>query len=364
MGSVGDGKDNESDQSGSEFGPPLDDFGPPVSEFGPPVGEFGPPTGDFGPPTGDFGPPTGGQVRPQWAVPEPATDHPELIWRPADEPPSVPPPPPQYRAPDSTVFGDAPPPPPPPTRRPQPPVEPDPTEATVRHTTPPPAQRETWWNSPTESGGVPTPPPEPPGLSWADDPIAKRLAPKLLSDEIAATPSRSGSRGRWIALGVLAAVVVALALVVTFVAVSRDDNTSPKAAPPPPPSTSAALSCPASKDGRVTRGNGQGDTSSGAGAILGFQYEFYVDRNGEKARKYVAPDAENVSTAEIIQQAINDQIPVGSTHCLRVAEVAGDTFEVDLTEHRPDGTTNVYRQTVTTVDRDGKTVIFAIRERI
>ncbi|WP_433680765.1 hypothetical protein [Nocardia sp. CA-119907] len=342
MGSEGDGRNNESDQSGSEFGPPLDDFGPPVSEFGPPVGEFGPPTG--------------GQVRPQWSVPEPATDHPELIWRPADEPPSVPPPPPQYRAPDTTVFGDAP---PPPARRPEPPAEPDPT---VRHATPP--QRETWWSSPTESGGVPKPPSAPSGLSWADDPIAKRLAPKLLSDDITATPSRSGSRGRWIALGVLAAVVVVLALVVTFVAVSRDDDGSPKAVPPAPPSTSAALSCPASKDGKVTRGNGQGDTSSGAGAILGFQYEFYVGRNGEHARKYVAPDAENVSTAEIIQQAINEQIPVGTTHCLRIAEVAAETFEVDLTEHRPDGTTNVYRQTVTTVIRDGKTVIFAIKERI
>ncbi|WP_433195181.1 hypothetical protein ACQP1G_40625 [Nocardia sp. CA-107356] len=360
MGSEGDGRNNESDQSGSEFGPPLDDFGPPVSEFGPPVGEFGPPTG--------------GQVRPQWSVPEPAADHPELIWRPADEPPTVPPPPPQYRAPDTTVFGDAPPPParqpepqptrqpePQPTRQPEPPVEPDPTEATVRHATPP--QRDTWWNSPTEAGGVPAPPPERPGLSWADDPIAKRLAPKLISDTITATPARSGSRGRWIALGVLAAVVVVLALVVTFVAVSRDDNSSPKAAPPPP-STSAALSCPASRDGKVTRGNGQGDTSSGAGAILGFQYEFYVGRNGERARKYVASDAENVSTAEIIQQAINEQIPVGTTHCLRIAEVATDTFEVDLTEHRPDGTTNVYRQTVTTVNRDGKTVLFAIKERI
>ncbi|MFI6363485.1 hypothetical protein ACIBG0_12135 [Nocardia sp. NPDC050630] len=355
MGSEGDGRDNESDRSESEFGPPLDDFGPPVSEFGPPVSEFGPPVGEFGPPTG-------GQARPQWSVPEPATDHPELIWRPADEPPTVPPPPPQYRAPDTTVFGDAPPPPPP--RRPEPPVEPDPNEATVRHTAPAAGQHDTWWNSPTESGGVPKPPSEPPGLSWSDDPIAKRLAPKLISDTITATPTRHSSRGRWIALGVLAAIVVVLALVVTFVAVKRDDNGSPKAAPPAPPSTSAALSCPASKDGKVTRGNGQGDTSSGPGAILGFQYEFYVDRNGERARRFVAPDAENVSTAEVIQQAINEQIPVGTTHCLRIAESAADTFEVDLTEHRPDGTTNVYRQTIITVVRDGKTLIFAIRERI
>ncbi|MGY4101357.1 hypothetical protein ACW2Q0_17660 [Nocardia sp. R16R-3T] len=359
MGSEGDRRDNESDRSGSEFGPPLGDFGPPL-------GDFGPPLDDFGPPVGEFGPPTGAQARPQWSVPEPAADHPELIWRPADEPPTVTPPPPQHRAPDSTVFGDVPPPPTrqpqPPTRRPEPPVEPDPDEATVRHATPATGQRDTWWNSPTESGEVPKPPSEPSGLSWADDPIAKRLAPTLISDTITAAP-RHSSRGRWIVLGVLAAIVVVLALVVTFVAVRRDGNGSPQVAPPAPPSTSAALSCPASKDGKVTRGNGQGDTASGAGAILGFQYEFYVDRSGERARRFVAPDAENVSTAEVIQRAINEQIPVGTTHCLRIAEAAADTFEVDLTEHRPDGTTNVYRQTIITVVRDGKTVIFAIRER-
>ncbi|MEV2223458.1 hypothetical protein AB0E01_26745 [Nocardia vinacea] len=350
MGSEGDGRDNESDRTGSEFGPPLDDFGPPVSDFGPPVGEFGPPTG--------------GQAPPQWSVPEPGTDHPELIWRPADEPSTVPPPPPQYRAPDTTVFGDAPPPPPrqpePPTRRPEPPVEPDPNEATVRHATPAAGQRDTWWNSPTESGGVPKPPSEPSGLSWADDPIAKRLTPKLISDTITATPTRHSSRGRWIALGVLAAIVVVLALVVTFVAVSRDDNGSPKAAPA---STSAALSCPASKDGKVTVGNGRGSTSSGPEAILGFQYGFYVERSGERARTFVADDALNVSTAAIIQKGIADEIPIGARHCLRIFEVTPGTYEVDLQEFRPDGEQRLYKQTITTVVRDGKHLLYSINER-
>ncbi|MFD0365746.1 hypothetical protein ACFQZZ_30285 [Nocardia sp. GCM10030253] len=353
MGSEDDARDKESDQSGSGFGPPVGDFGPPVSGFGPPVG-------DFGPPMDDFGPPTGGQP-PQWS--EPATDHPELIWRPADEPPAVPPPAAQYRAPDTTVFPDTPPPAAPAPRIPQSPADAD-EDRTVRHQVPPSGgDRDTWWNRPTDTGDVPTPPRAPePGLSWSDDPIAKRLAPSTIPTPVF-TPNRKkkSSRSVWIALGSVAAVAVVAALVATIIAVNRDSGGG-SAAPPVTPT--AALSCPASKDGKVTVGNGAGGTDSAANAILGFQYAFYVERNGEKVRKFVAPDAENVSSAEIIQAAINEQIPVGTTHCLRITEQATDTFEVDLTEHRADGTTTVYRQTVVTANRDDKTLVYAIRERL
>ncbi|WP_067544108.1 hypothetical protein [Nocardia crassostreae] len=124
--------------------------------------------------------------------------------------------------------------------------------------------------------------------------------------------------------------------------------------------TAAALSCPTKREGNLTIGNGEGSTGSGADAILGFQHAFYADRSGEKARTFVAPDAANVSPAEVIQQAINDVIPVGTTYCLRIVEVAPAIYDADLTEHRPDCTTTVYRQHITTVNRDGKNLIFAI----
>ncbi|WP_406236607.1 hypothetical protein [Nocardia sp. NBC_01009] len=361
MGSEDDTKGRESGQPRSEFGPPMGDFGQPVSEFGPPVGEFGPPMGDFGPPVDDFGPPTSGQP-PQWS--EPATDHPELIWRPADEPPAMPPPPAQYRAPDTTVFPDAPPPVPPDQRAPQPPVDADEDLTTPGPPAAPPGvERDTWWNQPADGGGVPTPPPaSEPGLSWSDDPIAKRLAPSAIPTPVFTTNrQKKGSRGRWIALGSVAAAAVVGALVATIIAVNRDSGGG--SAAPPPVTPTAALSCPASKDGKVTVGNGAGDTNSGAGAILGFQYAYYVERSGERARSYLAPDAEYLSPAEILQKAINEEIPVGTTHCVRIAETAPDTYDVDLTEHRANGTTIVYPQTVSTVDRDGKKLIFAVRER-
>ncbi len=354
MGSEGDAKDSESGRGRSDFGPPVNDFGPPVGDFGPPVGEFGPPVGEFGPPTGDFGPPIadfGAPTRPDsgpsWSVPQAPGDHPEVGWRPAGEQ-TAPPPPPRFPAPDTTVSAERP----------------------VPLPTPPPVRAETqapstdpWW-SPTDTGEVPKPPLEAAaaaGLSWADDPIAKRLAPGSSSTE----GSGSGSATTRLILGVVGALVVVIGLVVVIVAVSRggggeDEQT---AAVPPPPRTTAALSCPASRDGKVTVGNGPGDTTRGAEAILGFQYAFYVERSGEKVRRFAAPDAENISSADVIQKAITEQIPPGTTHCLRITELATDTYDVDLTEHRTDGTTTVYRQTVITAERDGKTLVFAIRER-
>ncbi|WP_245673489.1 hypothetical protein [Nocardia lijiangensis] len=371
MASENDAKDNEADRPGSQFGPPLSDFGPPTADFGPSVG------GGFGPPLSEFDGPQLGETGAQW--PEPAGDHPNVGWRPAAEAPPVPATPPQYRAPDATVYPDTPPAPP---SRPAPAADFErdvSNDQTVRHTTastPAPSATapnttaptggapERWWNSASESGEVPKPPSEPrksdSGLSWADDPIAKRLAPTA---PVAASSSRSGGGNtRWIVLGVAAALAVLIGLVVTIVAVNGgggDEGTTAA----PPPVTSAAGGCPPARDGNMTRGNGAGSTDSGPDAILGFQYAFYVERSGERVRTFVAPDAENISTGEIIQKAINDHIPKGTTHCLWMFEVGPGTYEVDLREHRPDGSSIVYKQTVTTVQKDGKTLVSSIKER-
>ncbi|GAB2670986.1 hypothetical protein GCM10027088_57270 [Nocardia goodfellowii] len=199
------------------------------------------------------------------------------------------------------------------------------------------------------------------GLSWADDPIAQRLAPRAPVAE----PDAPSAKGRWLALGLAGALAVVIGLVATIIALNRDPggDDDGKVTAAPPPTTTAALSCPALADGRVTVGNGAGNTGSGPGAILGFQHAFYVERSGEKARTFVAPDSENISPVETIQKAINEEIPAGTTHCLRITEVTPETFDVDLTEHRPNGVTNVYPQVVTVVNRDGKILIHAINRR-
>ncbi|MEU8897033.1 hypothetical protein [Nocardia sp. NPDC048505] len=356
-----------------DFGPPVRDFGAPAHDFGAPVGDFGGPVNDFGPPVEDFGGPKREESGPRWNAP-PAPDHPDLGWRPAGE--SAMPSTPTYRAPE--------PPPRPPQQPPAdfgPEVTAEPSSAaTTRYQTPPPSapvppaaaasspDRDQWWSTPSDYN-LDDDEPAPrsartaaPGMSWADDPIAQRLAPGTP----VADPAPSNARGRWIMLGVAGILAVVLGLVATIVALNRDpggDDDGKVTAAPPPPLTTAALSCPASTDGKVTVGNGAGNTSSGPGAILGFQYAFYVERSGEKVRSFVAPDAENISTADIIQKAINEQIPVGTTHCVRITEVQPDAFDVDLTEHRPDGSTRVYPQTIITANRDGKILWFAIKER-
>lgn len=193
-------------------------------------------------------------------------------------------------------------------------------------------------------------------MSWDDDPIAQQLTPQ----SVTAARSRRAKRpsARILVLG--GALVAVAAIVGSIVLLTGRGNPE---APAPPDSTSAALSCPSARDGKMTVGNGTGDTQSGTGAILGFQHAFYVERDAQRVREFAAPDAENISSADVMQRAIDAQIPPGTTHCLRIVEQATGTFDVDLTEHRPNGTTTVYRQTVITVQRDGKTQLFAINER-
>ncbi|MFC9892252.1 hypothetical protein ACFVMC_01040 [Nocardia sp. NPDC127579] len=409
MGSEDD-RDKESGQSRSEFGPPVGDFGPPVGDFGAPVNDFGAPVGDFGPPVDDFGGPPLDRTGPGWSVPS-APDQPDLGWRPAGEvaPPSTP----TYRAPEpqrpqqpapadfgpevtaepssaaTTRYQT------PPVASPSadassaattryqtaPPTDTS-TAATTRYQTAPPADAST-----TRYQAAPADEPEPrwsgrddynldddepaPSrassssslISWDDDPIAQRLAPGASTTK---PPAKNG-RGRWIMLGAAGILAVVIGLVATVIALNRnpggDEDGKPTAAPPLP-STTAALNCPATTNGDLTTGNGVGNTTSGTGAILGFQYGFYVERSGEKAREYVAPDAPLIATADHMQTAINNEIPRGTTHCLRILAVGPDTYSVDLTTVHPNSNQPiVYPQTVTTVIRDGKTLVYTIEKR-
>ncbi|WP_228809955.1 hypothetical protein [Nocardia otitidiscaviarum] len=381
----------DSARNGTEdagFGPPLTEFGPPVADFGPPQNDFGPPQSDFGPPLSDFGPPLSefGKAPDSSAAawtPAAPSPSPEIGWRPVDGP--------QYHAPEPAPA--------PLTARFDSTANPDATVRLSGDQVPPAPKKSSGWavagginttNSGRESSwlrgggesGYPPPTaPEPArsstsaskstgtereSLSWADDPIGKMLAPKTAPPP----PPEPESRGRGRLLLVAGAVVALIAVVVTVALITRGGGSDDGASADPLPVTtgaaatsSAALSCPARKDGKVTVGNGPGSTASGAEAILGFQHAFYAQRSGTKAREFVAPDALNISPADTIQQAIDEVIPAGTTYCLRIVEITPDIFDADLTEHRPDGTTTVYRQHITTVNRDGRHLIVAINER-
>jgi len=71
----------------------------------------------------------------------------------------------------------------------------------------------------------------------------------------------------------------------------------------------------------------------------------------------------NLLPAVDLQNVIDEEIPKVTTYCLRNTERQPNVFDVDLTDHRPDGQTFVYRQTVQTIDQNGKHLIFAILDR-
>ncbi|WP_227984140.1 hypothetical protein [Nocardia spumae] len=391
------GDEQGRDEGESEFGPPVSGFGPPLNDFGPPTGD----SGAFGPPTGEsgaFGPPTGESRSVGWSpVGEP--ERPNLGWQPADAPaqPSVPPPPAQYRAPDSTPAPE--------TVRHSAPEASRAPEAR-RNAVPEPKQganparspetvryldsagssgsdgdRGSWWKD--DSGFPPAPPREKPGSLWDDDELAKKLAvPRAGTDAKAGSgslwddddlakklaPSRPAAgpdldethRNRGVlygGIGAAAVLVVALIVVIVF-ATRGGDDTSNNAQPGG--ATGASGNCAARTEGNIVYGNGPGDTSSGSNAIFGYQHAYYTERNAEKAHTFIAPGA-NVQPPPDLQKTIDDHIPQGTTYCLRIASTAPSQFNVEVTEHHPDGTQSLYLEVITTVNQGGRNLIQLIQ---
>ena len=362
----------------SGFGPPVSDFGPPVGDFGPPVGDFGPPVSEFGAPPNDFGPPRGAAPHVGWS-PVDDPERPNLGWQPADGPPEPPaPPPPEADIPPgderTEIVRDVPRFQPPGPQPPGPPAGP-PTPPPMR----PPQQRA---EMPDQGGSDPNAPGPPRAARslWDDDELAKQVfAPRpepqresssLWDDEPGDTsePSRPEPdrprRNTGVLIGGLIAtlvVVVAIAAVIVVFATrggGGGGGGGPEDATGPAVSPNTAVGCPNRTDGRVTIGNGPGGTDTGPGAILGMQHAFYVDRDAAKARTFVAS-----GTVGIAQEAIDQQVPMGTSYCLRIEEVAPNVYNVDVNEYRPDGGAPQYLQQVSVGNRDNKYLITSIVTR-
>ena len=215
--------------------------------------------------------------------------------------------------------------------------------------------------------------------AWAIDPDAIQLALGTGS-----RPSRrSGARRRWILGCALAVAIVAagIGIAVSIVTTGRPESGTPAAAAPATSSAAAPATatpsvdattpavrpqippCPAGTRDGTTVGNGEGGTADGPAAILGFEYSYYTARNGERAQAFVAPDTVNVAAAAGLQEAIDAHIPLGTTYCVHIVTRESELFDVDLQEYRPDGGMTTYRQSVHTVVRDGRTLLYEIRDR-
>lgn len=170
-----------------------------------------------------------------------------------------------------------------------------------------------------------------------------------------------------VAVGGSAVVLVAVGAL-AFSAVtgtaSPDEATPITALVSSAPSTTAEATPVAEKPWCTGRTDGAPITvdsvDPGEAAIARFQSAYYVDRDGHRARTFVTPDA-RVASAEAINRGINEQIPVGTEHCVLSKKVAEGVYAVDLFERRPDTTGEHYRQTITTTP-DGA-LITAITKR-
>ncbi|MFJ1460099.1 hypothetical protein [Nocardia sp. N2S4-5] len=395
----------------SEFGPPLSEFGPPLGDFGPPLKDFGPPTGEapavgWAPADSPERPTLGWQPAdapaappvppppPQYRAPDSSTAGPDLS-RPVQADPRTAEPR-RSLGPDLSRPAQA----DPRTAEPQRSPGPDlsrPAQAEPRRTSnldlsrPPlagsrgvvPRQPPRPADASDDRGswrqGPPTPPRESSGSLWDDDDLAKKLvaarptaqresssslwddddlAKKLAAPrtEPEAEPEKSGRNTRVLIGGLAAAfvVIVAIAAVIVFATRNNGQDSAPTAGPAP--SAAGAADCQTKTDGNVTTGNGPGDTASGIGAILAFQHAYYTDRNATLARGFAAPDV-NLLPAADLQKAIDEQIPRGTSYCLRIVTAQPDRFNVEITEHRPDGATALYAQVITTVVVDGRTLV-------
>lgn len=211
--------------------------------------------------------------------------------------------------------------------------------------------------------------------SWDEDDLFDDLYNDSRTNTTDSPSSRSG-RGKVgvILLGSVATIAVGVAVAMTYVVATGQDSgpeeTVVVAATSPPTATTkktaGPLTCADEQRGNLTVGRGPGDTNSGPGVILGFEYAFYTDRSGEKARSYVVPEADTVGSAPIIQDGIDKYVPLGTTYCAQISQIGPDSYELDLTERRPGGTSAedlLYTQLITTTVRDGRTMIASIRER-
>ncbi|MFD0366334.1 hypothetical protein ACFQZZ_33295 [Nocardia sp. GCM10030253] len=173
------------------------------------------------------------------------------------------------------------------------------------------------------------------------------------------------------ALGVVALVVLVVAVVLGFALNTHRPTTStqPGAAAAAttsitqsmsatrPPHAHTLTGCEQTRSAGRVSGSGTGGTTDGPSAILAFEHAYYVRRSGSAVREIV--DGTTIPTAEQIQAGIA-AVPADTAYCVSISPAADGRWLVELAEQWPGEPVQSYRQVVTTAERDGRTLITAI----
>lgn len=193
-------------------------------------------------------------------------------------------------------------------------------------------------------------------------------------------------RGLLLGLGVAALALVMIVVVVANLRMGLNASPSgpvPAAASQPTTAarTTATVSAPATTEGyphstadcyptktaTSVVGAGPGDPTTAPGVILGFDWAYYVDRSGARAREWIAPDATGINDAAGIQAGIDSMVPVATKYCVHItrseADRSGNVWDVVLSEQFPtDKIPAQWHQTITTATVNGRVLITSIRQ--
>ncbi|MFD3507368.1 hypothetical protein [Nocardia sp. NPDC058666] len=133
-----------------------------------------------------------------------------------------------------------------------------------------------------------------------------------------------------------------------------------------PPLPAHALSgCESFRTPSITISAERGDTASPEGAILGFEYSYYVDRDANKARSFVTDDA-HVGNASALAAGIGT-LPLGVKYCIHITK-ADDPSLWNVTIHQKwpgDATVEKVEQVMRTTEvSPGRHRITSINHRL
>lgn len=96
-----------------------------------------------------------------------------------------------------------------------------------------------------------------------------------------------------------------------------------------------------------------GNPTNGTGAIMAFDYAYYVLRDGDAVRKTFNPDVDAYE-GSYIQREI-DKVPQGVKHKLSITpKIIGESYDVVLTLSIPGSDPVSYKQKFSTMEKDGK----------
>lgn len=175
-------------------------------------------------------------------------------------------------------------------------------------------------------------------------------------------------RSRWIAAGLVLAAVVVLGVGFLVSTAGHDQTPAPVgqgiaipsgAASSTPTPAPADADCPNHTEGATTTGRDAGDSATGPGVIKAFNYSYYVERSGEKARSVVTPTGKPGSAQQM--QAGIDRVDPQTLHCLSITDKGAGLYAVQLTEIPPNGTdVKTVHELVQTTTTGGRTWIVSI----